>query len=299
MLRYVLDENNHFVVIKTQPCDPNVLGIISDFLLQVDKIYTCVVFNEVSGGFKLSVRSCIREVNAGELAGFLTKDIGSGGGHYKKAGGFISRKLYEDKVGNANTEGYFINRMTEYFNYYELIYADSYKVNENELKIYQKVNVPVGYVKASDVLPVESPITVRTMEGDMDLVISDDLYIMIGIKGEVYPINEDKFKATYSVLDEKYNYDRYVIDIDYIPTMISRADGNKYKLEGYAGVCISTGESRIYAKELSKGSKVFTSWDKNRYMLGKPGDFLAVRMDDLHDMYIVDKTVFEKTYRLV
>lgn len=42
--------------------------------------------------------------------------------------------------------------------------------------------------------------------------------------------------------------------------------------------------------------KVFTAWDEEKYMLGKEGDYLAVRMDDLHDIYIIEKSIFQRTY---
>lgn len=67
LIRYSYNDDYEFAVIKAQPCDPNILGLISDFLLQVDAIKTCAVFNEVNDGYKFSVRSCIREVNASEL----------------------------------------------------------------------------------------------------------------------------------------------------------------------------------------------------------------------------------------
>ena len=35
---------------------------------------------EINDGIKFSVRSCIREVQASELASFLANDIGNGGG---------------------------------------------------------------------------------------------------------------------------------------------------------------------------------------------------------------------------
>lgn len=60
-------------------------------------IKTYVVFNEGNDGYKYSVRSCIKEVKPSELVGYLAEGIGSGGGHYEKAGGFISMKLYEEK----------------------------------------------------------------------------------------------------------------------------------------------------------------------------------------------------------
>lgn len=84
LLRCNYNDDYQFAVIHSQPCDPNVLGLISDFLLQVAGVNTCVVYNEDSGGYKFSVRSCIREVNASELSDYLSEGIGSGGGHVEK-----------------------------------------------------------------------------------------------------------------------------------------------------------------------------------------------------------------------
>ena len=42
--------------------------------------------------------------------------------------------------------------------------------------------------------------------------------------------------------------------------------------------------------------KVFTEWDEEKYMLGNEGDYLAVRKDDIHDVYIIEKNIFRKTY---
>lgn len=185
LIRHSYNDDYEFAVIKANPCDPNILGLISDFLLQVDAIKTCVVFNEVNDGFKYSVRSCIWEVNASELAEFLAEGIGSGGGHYEKAGGFISRKLYEEKYPTLHSEGYFNNRMTQYFDSYELIYADQYEADISLMKQYAKRRLPVGYVKLDELLPVETPVTIRTMEGDIDMKIEKDFYVIIGVRGEV------------------------------------------------------------------------------------------------------------------
>ena len=93
LIRYIYNDDHRYAIIKAQPCDPNILGIISDFLIQVDEVWTCIVYNEINDGYKLSVRSCIKEVDASELAAFVSEKIGSGGGHIEKAGGFISKKL--------------------------------------------------------------------------------------------------------------------------------------------------------------------------------------------------------------
>ena len=34
------------------------------------------------------------------------------------------------------------------------------------------------------------------------------------------------------------------------------------------------------------------------YFIGKAGDYLAIRLDDLQDMYIIRREVFERTYEL-
>lgn len=296
MIRYSYNDDYEFAVIKAQPCDPNILGLISDFLLQVDAIKTCVVFNEVTDGYKFSVRSCIKEVNASELAAFLAQDIGSGGGHYEKAGGFISLWRYEENFPTLHTEAYFNNRMTQYFDSFDIIYAEEYQADFSDMKQYVKRNIPVGYVKADDVLPVGTPITVRTLEGDIELTVDEDLYIIIGIKGEVYPNRREKFEQSYRIVDQKYQHST---DLEYVPTVKNRLDGGTLTLTDYAGVCIPAGNVKIYAKELETGVKVFTAWDKEKYMLGKPGDFLAVRCDDPHDIIIVEKDIFTQSYEAV
>ncbi len=296
ILRYTYNEELGFGLVHSQPCDPNILGLISDFLLQVDKIDTCLVYNETTDGIKLSVRSCIREVNASELAEFLCEDMGSGGGHFDKAGGFINQKKFEESYPGVHTEAYFNNKMMEYFEKYELVYASKYEADISTMKLYMKNKLPIGVVKMTDVLSVGMPITVRTMEGDMDLIVEDDLYVIIGVKGEVYPIREEKLNRTYKMLDKPYVYKECVIRDVYVPTIKNRVTGKNHLLTEYAKTYVPTGDTMIYARPLTKGVKVFTAWDQERYMLGKEGDYLALRTDDFHDVYVVEKEVFGITY---
>ena len=86
---------NHYSIVKSDPCDPNVLGIISDMLLEVEDVDCCLVYSIHEGGIKISVRSCVREVKADELARFICAGVGDGGGHLIKAGGSIRRRLLE------------------------------------------------------------------------------------------------------------------------------------------------------------------------------------------------------------
>ena len=63
-----------------------------------DRVLDMFIANYVyeKEGVKLSFRSCIKEVSASEMAQEVCRDIGSGGGHYYKAGGFIPMDLLID-----------------------------------------------------------------------------------------------------------------------------------------------------------------------------------------------------------
>lgn len=296
MLSYNFNNEYGFAIVKSQPCDPNILGLIADFMLQVDKFDVCIVFNETQDGYKLSVRSCIKEVNASELAQYITEDIGSGGGHYEKAGGFISQKLFAEKYAQFKMDAYLSNRMVEYYESYEIIDAAEYEADYSIMKKYQKMKLPVGYVKMTDVLPIGTPIMIRTLECDMDLVVEDDLYVLIGIRGEVYPNKAEKFNRAYEKLEGEYIFEECAPYNKYVPRVKNRLNGDTLNLAQYAKKCIPSGDVQIYGKKLEKGMKVFVAWDKERYMLGKPGDVLAVRSDDAHDVYIIEEKIFGLTY---
>lgn len=108
LLRCDYNEQYHFAVVKAGPCDPNVLGLISDMVLEVDTIDVCLVFSILPNGVKLSIRSCDEKIKANELAAKLCMGIGSGGGHQVKAGGFMQMDLltkeYETYCRKIGTE---------------------------------------------------------------------------------------------------------------------------------------------------------------------------------------------------
>lgn len=296
LIRHSYNDDYEFAVIKSQPCDPNILGLISDFLLQVDAIKSCVVFNEVDGGYKFSVRSCIKEVNASELAAFLAEGIGSGGGHYEKAGGFVSLIKYEEKFPTLHTEGYFNNRMTQYFDSYDIIYAEEQELDTQGLDQFVRRKSPLGYVKPDELLPVGSPITIRTQAGDVNMNVEEDLYIIIGKEGNILPMHREEFAADYEPLSGEYNVYDYLGKPDYIPVIKNRNGRQDMLLTDYAKGCMPQAEEVVYAKALEKAVKVFTLRDKKKYQSGQIGDYLVVRCNNPHDIYVVEKGTFEKNY---
>ncbi len=305
LMNYRYHEEYRYAVAKAEPCDPNILGMISDLMLEVDTVDTCLVYSVQPFGVKISVRSCVKEVKASEMAAFITEGIGSGGGHLEKAGGFIQMELLEkafqdfckaqgrpeDQEGSEGAEDYLLWRMNSYFDNIQIIYAKDYSIDISGMAAYKKKKIPLGFVEADQIFPTGTKVCIRTLEGDLDVQISKDLYIMIGIQGEVYPNDRIKFERSYCRLDTPYSFSG-----EYAPVVRDVLEGINVSLIPYAKSCVSGGEVHIYAAELDHCVKVFTAWDEEKYMLGKAGDYLAVRTDDLHDIYVIEKSIFHRTY---
>lgn len=287
-------EKYKYALVEAKPCDPNILGIISDMLLEVDSVETCLVYSVLEFGVKFSVRSCVTSVQANELAGYIADGLGGGGGHLIKAGGFLKRDLIEKNDIKYSTEmvrEMLVNRMDSYFFDSEILYAGKHMEDINSLKEYVKKRTKAGYVHSTDLVPAGTKIVVRTLEGDVEIATDEDTYIIIGVKGEIYPSKKDKFEKGYEYLDEQY-----IFDGEYPPVVLNSATGDRIELLPFAKSCTSNGGSTIYARELTKRTKVFTSWDTDKYYLGRPGDFLATRTDDIADIYVIAREIFFMTY---
>jgi phosphoglycolate phosphatase len=300
---YEYEEKYRYAVIQARPCDPNILGIIGDMMLEVDAVDFCVVYSILPVGVKLSVRSCRKETRASELADYLTDKIGSGGGHVEKAGGLIQpellHRMYAREYGSiedakARLGEFFSRRLTAYFEESEVIYAKDYAADLSQMHAYRRKNLRLGYVKASEAFQVGTKITIRTLEGDLETPVTEDMYILIGMGGEVRLTAEENFQKSNKVLDEPY-----VFEGEYKPTVKTSFDGKNVSLIPYAKTCMARGGVEIYIKPLDHRVKVFTEWDEENYMLGRAGDYLAVRKDDLHNVYVIAGDTFERMYEMV
>ena len=289
-------DEQSYAVVEAKPCDPNILGLISDMLLEVDSVNTCLVYSMLSFGVKISVRSCIKETKASELAAYLTAGLGGGGGHLVKAGGMLKKDLLvRAGVGYNQREiaDFLDGRMRAYYEESEIIYAGQHHEDVSKLSRYIKKELNIGYVEAADLDAPGTMITIRTLEGDVDVSITPDLVIMLGIDGEIYPTNRTKFEAGNVTADEDY-----VFPGEYPPAVVNLRTGDRIELLPHAHSCKALGGAGIYARQLDHRVKVFTAWDTEKYYLGTPGDFLVVRADDTSDIYVVEKSVFERSYEL-
>ena len=278
-------------VFKASPCDPNLLGFTSDIAQQVVGIDCCVIYCLQAHGIKLSIRSAAREIMASEIAGFICEDAGSGGGSVEKAGGFMSYSEISKASGGAKPENYLISRIREYINRYDLIYAGNNSIDFANMPTYKKIPLPVMFAKSTDVFERGAKITIRTLEGDIDTAASEDIYLMIGILGEVYPIKRERFEASYALTDEPPK-----VVFEYIHTVINRMTGERREILQYASSCVATDNKIVRAIRLGKHTKVFTNWDTDKYFSGEPSDWLVANDDDHSDCYIVKRDIFADSY---
>lgn len=289
---YRYRDEYRFAVVQAKPCDPNILGFISDLLLQADGVDTCVVFCKMPSGLKLSVRSCVASVRAVELLEYVIDGIGSGGGHMQKAGGYIPNDSIAD-MAEENLRDYMAGRVVEYYNSFDVLYAKDAPIAAAGLPLYQKRPLVLGYIPSLMLYPEGTELCVRTLETDINVIASADVYLMFGIFGEVYPIRRENFERSYEVTDRTPE-----ICAEYEPTVIAR-NMETQKLLPKAKGCIPKKGVPILAKQLTKALKLYTMWDGENYMYGRPGDYVAVRRDNPTDVYVIMGRVFEKTYECV
>lgn len=286
ILNYEYHDSNKYLIIEAEQCDPCILGLISDFALETENVDVCLAFYVSTYEVKFSVRSCSREVYANELAAFLAEGLGGGGGHMLKAGGTIRTELLKKPARELLEE-----RMVQYYDSFLVIYAKKTTLNTSTMKRYNKVQQTLGVVKLSDVFPAGTPINIRTLEGDVDTVIDNEAYLMIGIEGEIYPIKEQKLLSSYQFTNFVYTR-----AFEYEPRIKNTVTGEIKKVLQFAKTVRSTGGTIIFAKPLEQPVKLFTAWTEDKYYSGRVGDYIAVRADDEHDIYIINKDIFDRTY---
>lgn len=316
LLRSDYIDEYRFAIVKAGMCDPNILGIISDLVLEVDIIDICLVFSVLPKGIKLSVRSCVKEVNASELAQEICEGIGGGGGHFVKAGGTIKMELlipaYEEYCRELNftprmemdeegkmrpttsaIKAFLEKRAMDYFQGHQIIYAKDFDLTSEKLREYIRKPIPMGYVIATDVFPVDTVVTIRTLRGDKEVKIEEDMIFTIGIKGDVFIRSREKLMKEYRL----YEWQFKLANMEYEPTAKNKADDKVVSLSEYAKVCVFHGEKRVRAMKLEQKVKIFTIEDDSNYILGKEGDYLVVKSDSTHDLHTMGQKFFEQCYR--
>ncbi len=287
-------EKFRLAIVEAAPCDPNILGVIGDFIIQVDTIDVSITYNKCSGGYKISVRSCTPEITANELADFITKEVGSGGGHLDKAGGFINLDNLIKLYRSDNLETYLMKRLEEYYSGYDVVRYNDKDKGLDKLQKYKKKPGIFGYIRITDLFPAGTECKIRTLDGDVMVRSGEDIYIMLGKSGEVHPIQKEVFEGKYTPMETPFT-DEY----EYNPTVINAMEGKSYEILPYARQCLSNTESAVLARPLERFTKVFTRWNYDGYMVGNKGDMLCYTFGNEEDVYLTECSIFGELYEKV
>ena len=190
--------------------------------------------------------------------------------------------------------------IASYFTECDWIYAVDY-AKENEEKIlqtpkYVKRKVNWAFVKTTDVVEKGKTFYLKSLENEseIELEASDDLYVMIGMRGEIYHIRRERFEQTYETLEEPI--DIFEQMFQYLPEVRVCETDDFITLDEIAYVCWPQKKNGIYAIALERRTKVFNPYNEGEYFVGRKGDYLAIRQDDLSDIYVIKNGIFQETY---
>lgn len=305
-----INQKHRFLVAQVESCDPDILGIVGDELMKVAGVDVSAAYCilEKDQGAKISVRCRRRGHSAVDLIQWLVRDMGNdGGGAPTKAAGRIPRDFlkeacagdtWDDLSGAAGR--LFYRLLSDYFEVPPTqIRAQTYTPGDEDAfciagtALYRKKKVPVGYVRAADLFPVGEEILLRMLEGDTRKKVTPELYIMIGVDGETYHNEERQLRRNYDLLDEPFCPDSAS---PWQPVLYRYADRMVKPLKPYAKKCVAKDGALIWAAQLKCRVKVLTKWGE--WHMGEAGDWLISRNDDRQDVYIIQETIFKRTYEL-
>lgn len=290
----VYEPSRGIALAEAAPCDPNILGWINDLVRQVEEVDVCIGYCPYHDGVRLSIRSNQRSVMANELAAFLTKGSGSGGGTMDKAGGFL--RLPENAIApNALLSG----RLDEYFSDCDVLVAGSYKPKEGEMLACRKKKQMSGYVVLDEVCPNGTWVIVRSALGDLSYTVDEESYLLVGSDGEVRPIQREAFDKCYVPVHERFVYKPPKTKGSfYSPTIRESLYGKQLALLPHVRACHPKEDIIFWAKRITRRTKLFTPWYPEGYIAGEVGDYLTIRAKDFHDVLIETPEVFASIFEL-
>ncbi len=306
-----INERHRYAVAQAESCDPDLLGIVGDELMKVAEVDISAAYCmlDENQGVKVSVRCRRRGHSAADLIHWLVRSMGNdGGGAPSKAAGRLPRAFldeacagddWDDLSGAAGRLIY--KRLADYFEIPpKQIQTGEYDPRkltqfcDSEAALYRKKKIPVGYVRAADLFPVGEEILIRMLEGDVKKTVMPELFFMIGVDGETYHNTEEHLRKNYDLSDEPFSINSRS---PWQPKVYRYADREVKWLAPYARKCVAKDGARIWAAQLNCRVRALTKWGE--WHLGEAGDWLVSQEADRQDIYIIQGSIFKRTYEPV
>jgi Exopolyphosphatase-related proteins len=177
-----IERYNNIIFSYIEECDDNLLGHISDLLLEIDDIDIVVVFSQRSNGYKLSIRSYHQYLTAEELTKEITKGVGSGGGNINKAGGYIFEDRFKSLHKNMSFGIYIKTCIIDYCREVKLLVTGANNPYEEfgKEKFFKakKRKCYYRYIELRD--HFQEDVSIKTLEGLATASMKDK--VIIGVK---------------------------------------------------------------------------------------------------------------------
>lgn len=252
---------------------------------------------------KLLFYSDQKSIRPLEFMDYLVQEYVLVQGDKRKAQAVLTPILLQSMMAEfeADSAQQLFARISEtYFSKCAWIYAKDY-AREHEAEIlqmqaYRKKKITWAFVKTTDIVAEGNTFFLKSLENESELTLtaSPDLYVMIGRLGEIYHIRRSRFEESYETRGEALDpFDQMFV---YLPEVRTTDTGAFVTLDELAHVCWPKQKGGIYASSLTCRTKVFNPYNEDEYFVGKKGDYLAIRQDDLSDMYIIKDSIFHETY---
>lgn len=316
------DSKGQLAVIESVQCDPNVLGMIADMMIRVENINTAIVFNrlsrydhnpEQSDIYKFSVRTCVGEIRANELAELIAAPmvdsvrIGGGGGHRLKAGGRVNVGLFEKYLreqGSSETFNEYLYRVfEEYSSIARIIYSDSYDFDDlvRYAEKYEETQYVMGYVCSTEIAEEGRPLLIRGTAGDVREKVSPELYIMVSCRGEVVTVSRSEFLQRYRDCEGPLN----MVDFSEYdePRIVIDQSGRKFYLKNRLHCCTFRKPQYVWVVPIEKlgipVKLVDSKWASSDFRFGNITDYLVINEKQHSEISIVDSVRFSAIYKKV
>lgn len=247
----------------------------------------------------VKVASNTDAIRAMEFADFVFGDYGIIDGDSNIAEGKISTMILKASMEEENIQSerqYIKCRCEKYFSDTDVYFAGRDEADISHMTKYSKRKIPWAVVKSTDIAPDGTLIVIKSLEnsGGTEIVSGENTYVMIGVRGEVYDIDKEKFNSSYVVSDEKL--DVFESMMEFMPAVEVGSDRTYLAIDELANLCYPDDNNYIYARELKRRAKVFRINKDDEYFAGNAGDYIVARGDDIKDIYIIQREIFRETY---
>lgn len=294
LLRCEYIKEERVAIAKANACDPNLLGFISDMVLQVEGVDTVIAFCEFEYAIRFSVRNINPLATSRDIVKYLTEEIGTGGGHENKAGGNIIMSQFEQVHKDTSVLMYFLNSMRDYFQDYDIV--DTNSTNEfQEMKLYEKIPVKFRMIQTRDFGEIGEQIEVSSLHQNIDLVIDENTYLMVDCYGEIFEISKECFEEQYKLVEEPYE-----CIAEEEPVVKLRKSEVRIHLPKATEYYRSKNQRYVIAQQLVRRVKLTDTCESRKYSLGELGDYIAYKQNDPEKkLFIIKKADMQEYYRLV